>query len=743
MNKLFALIIIDIIHNDLDRLFQYKIPESIIEKIEIGSPVYIPFDKGNKVILGYVIEITNYHNYEEDKLKYIIDIANDKVAIESQLIKLAVWMSKRYATNTILSLKMVLQITKKVNQKEEKYVYLDCDNEKAEEYIIQFKQKKYTAMERALQYILNHNECTANEINSLLKVSLNTLKKLEENNIIKITSSKKYREPYNFNEVKKKLTLTDEQNNVINNILNDYAKNIYNIYLLHGVTGSGKTEVYFNIIEYVINQNRQVIVLIPEIALTYQTVKRFMNRFGKRVGVMHSKLSNGERYDQYIQAKNGLIDIMVGARSAIFTPFQDLGLIIIDEEHETSYKSETSPKYHAREVAIIRARMSKASVILGSATPSLETYYQANKGKYKLLELNNRVEKSFLPTVSVVDMRKELNEGNKSILSNQLRESIIDRLNKKEQIILFINRRGFAKFVSCRNCGFVIKCSHCDVSYTYHNNGKLICHYCGNEIDMPNICPNCSSKYIKQFGTGTQKVEAYIQNEFSNARILRMDADTTSKKHSHDEILKAFENHDADILIGTQMIAKGHDYPNVTLVGVLAADMSLYVNDFRSSERTFSLLTQVAGRAGRGKKSGEVIIQTYSPNHFSIECAKEQNYKKFYKEEIQYRELMQYPPLAYILVILLTSQDQKYLIKCSTMLLNDFRKFITDKFQVNGPAPANLSKINDVYRRVIFVKSNNYNDLLEFKTKIDEITFNNPKYNKISIQFDFNPLISY
>jgi primosomal protein N' (replication factor Y) len=420
-----------------------------------------------------------------------------------------------------------------------------------------------------------------------------------------------------------------------------------------------------------------------------------------------------------------------------------LGLIIIDEEHETTYKSETQPKYHAKEVAIKRAELANASVVLGSATPSLETYYEALKGTYKLIELNNRIDHKALPSVDIVDMRQELLEGNKSMLSDRLRTAIEDRLSKKEQIILFINRRGFARFVSCRNCGCALKCDHCDVAYTYHNTGQLVCHYCGKEINVPSICPECGSKHIRQFGIGTQKVEAYIQSEFKEAKILRMDMDTTSKKNSYEDILTKFSRQEADVLIGTQMVAKGHDFPNVTLVGILAADLSLYMNDFRSSERTFNLLTQVAGRAGRGKIPGEVVVQTYSPEHFSIECAKTQDYKKFYNEEIQYREFMNYPPYSNIMTLLMTSKNENELIRGSE-LIGKAIEFTLDpsSYEIIGPTAAAIGKINDVYRRILYIKSKEYDMLLKGKKQIETILNQYKQYNSINIQFDFNPLFT-
>ncbi|TCT16941.1 replication restart DNA helicase PriA [Natranaerovirga pectinivora] len=744
MAKRYADIIIDILHQDLDKTFQYIIPEMLQDKIAIGTSVEVPFGKGNKLIKGFVINISNKPQIDPSKLKEIHKSSNEKVNIESQLIQLALWMSNQYSSTIISALKTVLPIHQKIKHKEEKRIHLVIDDTKCKELIESAKKKNHVAILRLMETLKEKSNLDYTYVTKNLKIPLATLKKLELNQIIEIISKENYRKPHNFNKNQSYTQPTIFQQKIIDEVVSDYYSEKFKTYLLHGVTGSGKTEVYMRIIEEVLNSGRQAIVLIPEISLTHQTVKRFYERFGEKVGVIHSKLSQGERYDQYVQAKNGAIQIMVGPRSALFAPFENLGIIIIDEEHETTYKSDTTPKYHSKEVAIKRAEISNASVVLGSATPSMESYTEALEGNYKLLELKERIDNRPLPTVSIVDMREELIQGNKSMLSESLRSSILDRLNKKEQIILFINRRGYSRFVSCRECGFVIKCDHCDVAFTYHNNGKLICHYCGKNISMPSTCPSCKSKYIKQFGTGTQKVEEYIQKEFPRARILRMDTDTTSKKDSYEQILTKFGDGRADILIGTQMVAKGHDFPNVTLVGVLAADLSLYMNDYRSSERTFSLLTQVAGRAGRGAIKGDVIIQTYSPEHFSIQNARMQDYNNFYNEEISYRRIMNYPPFTNIMVILLISEDENLVIKTSYELVNLIKNMLdSTNCDIIGPTPASISKMNNLFRQVIYIKAEEYNRLLEIKKKIEIINVENNKYNNMAMQFDFNPLFSY
>jgi len=468
---------------------------------------------------------------------------------------------------------------------------------------------------------------------------------------------------------------------------------------------------------------------------------RFYKRFGDRVSIIHSRMSAGEKFDQFERAKNGEIDIIIGPRSALFTPFPKLGLIIMDEEHEGSYKSETMPRYHAREVAAKRVEMSGGILVLGSATPAVESFYRAEKGEYMLYTLPNRINNNALPEVTVVDLKEELESGNRTMFSKVLKEAIEDRLAKKEQVMLFINRRGYAGFVSCRSCGDPIKCPHCDVSLTYHNTGQLVCHYCNYTIPMPKTCPKCSSKYIGTFGTGTQKVEEAVIKTFPGARTLRMDMDTTSGKDGHEKILSTFANQEADILIGTQMIVKGHDFPNVTLVGIMVADMSLFENDYHSSERTFQLLTQAAGRAGRGDKPGEVVIQTYNPTHYAIEAAAAQNYEKFYKEEVSYRKLLSYPPFSHILVIFMASPNA---IECGTiadMLSNYIKELGT--YVVIGPSDAVIAKKRDHYRKTIYVRHNDLSELTGLIELLEVYTKNLEGFENTLIQYDLDPINTY
>ena len=600
----YANIIVDISHEKLDETFQYRVPERMRERLALGMQVYIPF--GARKVKGYVVELTDEPEYEVTKLKDIIGIVTDSVPIESQLIALAGWMRRNYGATMNQALKTVLPIKKKMTAVEHKTVRLLLGAIEAKNQLAEFERnKRSTARARLLSALIEEQELDWEIITKKLNVTGTVIRALEELGIVAIDTENSYRNPVEHLESKGyHLTLNEAQQEVVDVVTENLEKNLPKTYLLKGVTGSGKTEVYMELIAKILAEGKQAIVLIPEIALTYQTVMRFYNRFGSRVSILNSRLSAGERFDQYERAKKGDIDIMIGPRSALFTPFQKLGLIIIDEEHESSYKSETLPRYHARETAIERAKMCGASVVLGSATPSVESYYKAVNGEYQLLELKQRASSATLPTCHVIDLREEMRRGNRSILSIRLQELMEDRLKKKQQIMLFLNRRGVSGFVSCRACGHVIKCPHCDVSLSQHNNGKMICHYCGYEEPEAKVCPSCGSKYISGFKAGTQKIEAIVKERFPMARVLRMDFDTTRNKDDYEQILSAFANQEADILIGTQMIVKGHDFPNVTLVGVLAADLSLYVSDYRASERTFQLLTQAAGRAGRGKEPG-------------------------------------------------------------------------------------------------------------------------------------------
>lgn len=737
----YANIIVDISHEKLDKTFQYRIPERLKPVLEVGMLVLMPFGKRN--MQGYVIELTDRPEYEVDKIKEITGIAEKGVAIESQMIALAAWMRKNYGGTMNHALKTVLPVREKKKKLEQKTVRLALHPVEAKNQLAEYERKHSVARARLLEALLAEGELDQNVITQKLNVTSAVIRAMEEAGVVKIIREQKYRNPVeHLDQRGYDKILNDEQRQVVSEIIGDYDGGVRTTYLLKGVTGSGKTEVYMELISHVLGQGRQAIVLIPEIALTYQTVMRFYNRFGDRVSIMNSRLSPGERYDQCLRAKNGEIDIMIGPRSALFTPFPDLGLIIIDEEHETSYKSETVPKYHARETAIRRAEMAGASVVLGSATPSVDSYYKAQKGEYRLLELKHRVQEKPLPACEVIDLREELRQGNRSILSECLTEQMEDRLRRRQQTILFINRRGLAGFVSCRACGHVIKCPHCDVSLSQHDNGKMICHYCGYEEPSPKACPVCGSKYISGFKAGTQKIEQVVKQRFPQARVLRMDMDTTRSKEGHEQILSAFANQEADILIGTQMIVKGHDFPNVTLVGVLAADMSLHVSDFHGPERTFQLLTQAAGRAGRGELPGSVVIQTYTPEHYSILAAKQQDYEKFYEQEIEYRKMLHYPPVWNLLLILCASKEEQRAFDAAALLaaqIEGNEKCEREKILPIGPADAAIAKISDVYKKVLYVKAENYQILVDIKDGLEDFMRDDRRFSNVTVQFDFNP----
>ena len=575
-----------------------------------------------------------------------------------------------------------------------------------------------------------------------LNISSATIKALCEKDVITVEKRRIYRNTVKGCAEEEKKKLNDEQRRIAADFTAEYDAGVRGGYLLFGVTGSGKTEVYMEMIEHVVKKGRQVIVLIPEISLTYQTVMRFYKRFGERVSTLHSKLSAGEKYDQFERAKKKKIDIMIGPRSALFAPFDNLGLIVIDEEHENTYKSDNMPKYHAREVAFQLARLHNASVVLGSATPSLESYYRAKSGEIKLYELKNRANRAALPAVEIADLREELKAGNKSIFSRRLKGAIEDRLLKHEQVILFLNRRGYAGFVSCRACGEVIKCPHCDVSLSKHRNGRLMCHYCGYSQPEVKVCPKCNSRYIGEMRAGTEAIEEQVKKIFPYANVLRMDADTTKNKDDYERVLSAFHNREADILVGTQMIVKGHDFPFVTLVGILAADLSLNGNDYRAAERTFELLVQAAGRAGRADRAGEVIIQTYQSEHYAITSAAKQDYEAFYEEEMGYRSIMLYPPAGHVLAVLVEGDNEAAAKNFAISLADGILNGIMGNVVLIGPTEATVKKINDVYRFMLYFKSGDNSLLVEVKDRLEAAAaLCTDKSTRIT--FDFDPMSGY
>ncbi len=738
MTDPYANIIVDISHEKLDKPFQYRIPEDMRGKLLPGMVVEIPFGRGDRLIKGYVIGTTKQAQIEPERIKCIHAVSTDGIGVESRLIALAAWMRDYYGATMIQALKTVIPVRKKEKPKEKKQVLLAVSEEEARERLTFFEKKHQTARYRLLKALLEEGCLPWELVTAKLSIPPAVIRSVEKMGLLKIQVDTVYRNPVHVKAARQQaVILNREQQGVVDGIREEWENENARPCLIHGVTGCGKTEIYMELIAGVLKEGKQAIVLIPEIALTYQTVMRFYRRFGDRISVMNSRLSPGERFDQYERARKGLIDVMIGPRSALFTPFPNLGIIIQDEEHETSYQSETVPRYLTRETAVKRGELEHAHVIFGTATPSVDAYYKAEKGEYRLFTIRQRVKHAALPEVSIVDLREELKKGNRSVLSNALKEEMAQCLGAGHQMMLFLNRRGYAGFLSCRSCGQVIECPHCDVSLSLHRGGRLICHYCGYETTVPKTCPSCGSPFLRDFGIGTQQVESVVAREFPGARILRMDLDTTREKDGHEKILSAFANGEAEILIGTQMIVKGHDFPNVTLVGILAADLSLHASDFRAAERTFQLLTQAAGRAGRGGLPGRVVIQTYDPEHYSIQAAAEQDYEAFYRQEIAFRILGGYPPAGGMLAVHAASEDEAYL----TMAMEYLKKFLEllenrTGIQVIGPGDETIARIQDVYRKVLYIRHSDEKRLTVVKEKVEQYIEMNEGYQKIHIQYE-------
>lgn len=742
----YAGVIVDILGGNLDRIFTYRIPESLKDRVEVGQQVEVPFGSGNRRTDAYVVSLMDTAPIEENKIKEILRISEKGIQAEGQLIQLAWWMKEQYGSSMLQAMKTVLPVRQTIKQKKNRTILWNVPLEEARRFLTALSLKRNAAQIRLLTALIEEGELPEELAEEKLHVSRTTIETLKSKGIIREEEETSYRNP--LTQIQKKasegsfraVSLNPEQQAVVDGIREDRRKGLIERYLIHGVTGSGKTEVYMELIDGVLREGKQAILLIPEIALTYQTVMRFYRRFGDRVSILNSRMSAGERYDQFLRAKRGEVSIMVGPRSALFTPFSDLGIIIIDEEHETSYKSETAPRYQTSGVAAMRAQMCKASLVFGSATPSLETYYDVQEGRCRLYQLSGRaVEHAVLPQVEIVDMREELEAGNKSILSRSLASQIAERLARGEQTMLFLNRRGYSGFISCRACGKSIHCPHCDVSLTLHRNGSLRCHYCGYETRAPRLCPSCGSRYIAGFGIGTQKVETMVASMFPEARILRMDADTTSQKGGHEKILSAFAEEKADILIGTQMIVKGHDFPKVTLVGILAADLSLNTPAYDSAERTFHLLTQAAGRAGRGNLPGNVVIQTYCPDHYSIRTAAAQDYNAFYEEEILNRKMLHYPPVYSMMTILFSSKDEKAAERAARSCAAQIEGYAVERI---GPCDAAVSKIKDVYRKVLYVRHKERKVLVHMKNRLEQIKGSTGERGDVLMQFDITGSIA-
>lgn len=735
----YADIIVDITHEKLDRTFQYRIPEALEDKIFPGSQVKIPFGNGNHLVTGYVLSVSGEAKFEESRMKEIRELSEDAVTVEARLITLAAWMKHTYGSTMIQALKTVLPVKSKSKAREKRRIVLMQTPDAARETLEELGRKKYKAKARLVERLLEEQSLDYTEAAKKLKVTAATVKSLEEQGVIKVTQSTRSQSPGSgTKEPGVRFQLSDSQEQAAEGIFREWKEKDRPC-LLQGVTGSGKTMVYMKLIEKVLQEGRQAIVLIPEIALTYQNVERFRGYFGDRIAVLNSKMTPAQRYEQMELASEGQVSIMLGPRSALFTPFPNLGLIIIDEEHESSYKSEVTPRYHARETAIERARLEQAHVVLGSATPSVDAYYRCRTGEFALFVLEGRYGSSRLPDVCIVDMREELKKGNRSILSTALAERMSTCLERKEQAMLFLNRRGYAGFISCRSCGYVVKCPHCDVSLTEHNDGTLVCHYCGYRVRQQNRCPSCGSPYIGGFRAGTQQIEQIVQKTFPGVRTLRMDADTTRNRESYGKILSAFADREADVLIGTQMIVKGHDFPDVTLVGVLAADLSLNAADYRAGERTFQILTQAVGRAGRKEKKGTAVIQTYQPEHYSIRAAAAQDYPAFFDEEIGYRELMDYPPAYHMMAIHASCPEEERLEQAMEYIRRFLLRFhVEPRVQLIGPARESVAKISDLYRFVLYVKASSPEVLFSLRERLERYIEINSGFSNIYIQFDFN-----
>lgn len=718
-----AEVIVNSTANELDKTFDYNIPEGL--NVELGMRVLVPFANRKVFEVGYVVGLKETSEFRCKSIVKIVDQIFD-----DERLNLAQWISKKYFCNLAESIRLLVPPgtstnLNRVKEKTEKVVHLNLDAD--------FSKIKSEKQKKVIDFLIDNISAPKVVLKELTDASDAIIKTLEKNGYIRLTDEIVFRNPFACKDIScsSKLKLTEEQEKVIKNItLNKFEK-----YLIHGVTGSGKTEIYLQLIEDVLKSGKSAVVLVPEISLTPQITDRFLARFGKIVAILHSGLSVGERYDEWHKINSGEAKIVIGARSAIFAPIKNVGIIIIDEEHDSSYKSDNLVKYDAKEVAERIAYVNNVPIIFGSATPSINTYYNALNGNTKLLTLEKRISKSGLPNIEIIDMRDELATGNKTVFSRKLYRAMKDAISKKEQIMLFLNRRGYSTFIMCRDCGHVVKCEECDVSMTYHSEeNKLICHYCGKTKEVMNVCPMCTSKNIRYFGTGTQKIEAEIKKYFPEASVIRMDVDTTRVKNGHEKIINKFRDEKIDILLGTQMIAKGHDFSNVTLVGILAADSSMNIGDYRANEKTYQLLTQMAGRAGRGEKKGTAIVQTYMPDEFCIQCVKKQDFTEFYKNEINVREKLNYPPFYDIIVSVISGSDEEK-VKNEAMALY---QLFTENFTPYSPVPAPISKISNEYRWRILIKDNlgdEKNELLRETIK---------KYRKIQnaelkVTIDVNP----
>lgn len=727
----------------LDKGFCYLLPDRLQDSVGVGYRVKVPFGKNNRIIDGYIVGFPQEACGND--LKEVKSVESGFPCFGQRELRLAEWMRDEYLCTLWDALKCMISPALEAGGKTVRAAFLTLDREDVIDAIENSRIKSIQQL-RILELLAENGCVPVPYILSVSGASREALNSLKKKGYIDFKNLSVIRDPYKNRDVPRTLPLqaTHEQKTIIDGITGFIEKSSFAEALIYGITGSGKTEVYMQTIEYCIRKGKGAIVLVPEISLTPQTAERFKGRFGGDVAVLHSRLSPGERHDQWMLIKDKKVRVVVGARSAVFAPVDNLGLIIIDEEHENTYKSEMTPKYHARDVARQRCMNENAVLVLGSATPSVETYHKAQKGEMHLFRMCERANNAQLPHVEIVDMREELNEGNRTIFSRKLREEIKGNIMKGEQTILFLNRRGHSTFIICRGCGYVVKCPGCNISLTYHlNNSRLICHYCGFTEKNPERCPKCGSKHIRYFGSGTQKAEEAIKKEFENVSVARMDMDATTRKNSHESILKEFKEKRVDILIGTQMVTKGHDFPNVTLVGVLAADSLLNIGDFRSSERTFQLITQVAGRAGRGELPGKVIIQTYNTEDFSIKAACDQDYTAFYDNEIKLREKLGFPPFVDLVSILLSGESDKNTLNVSQQIKEELDKRLKMngcEYKILGPGRPALFRLKNRYRWRIVIKTGNLNILRNVIRNAKDDFLKIAKKLGVTVNIDINPI---
>lgn len=699
----------------LDKTFTYLIPSNL--NIQIGIRVLVPF--GRQKLEGFVVAIKD-EIPSEYKLKEIIEVIDDNPILNNELLKLGKYLSKKTlctltsAYQTMLPSALKAKVNTKINKKTVLYI------KKIKEYT------PVTEKEEIILNLLSNKDISLKEANSISSYVVN---KLIDKGIIEKYEKEVYRLEEDIEKQDEGKKLTEEQKMVISKI----NLNSFKPYLLHGVTGSGKTEVYMQLIKKVINKNKQALVLVPEISLTPQLVETFKKRFGNDIAILHSHLSKGEKYDEWRRIVRKEVNIVIGARSAVFAPLTNVGIIIIDEEHSNTYKQENNPRYNAIDIGLYRAKFYNCPIVLGSATPSIESYTRAKTNIYELLEMKNRVNNN-LPKVTLVDMKEEIRKKN-NIFSQFLKDKINEKLNNNEQVIILLNRRGYTTITTCNNCGFTHKCPNCDIPLTYHlKSKKMVCHYCNYETNKLFKCPNCGSTDIKERGMGTEKLEEEITKEFSKAKVVRMDVDTTRTKQAHKKIITDFENEKYNILIGTQMIAKGLDFPKVTLVGVINGDATLNIPDFRSGERTFQLLNQVAGRAGRSSLLGEVIIQGFNTDHYSLICAKNHDYLSFYNEEMKIRKILKYPPFYNLCLIKIQGINATKCEEESNKIITYLKNNLKDEI-ILGPTTAMIPKVNNIYHYQIIIKYKDTKKIYQY------LKFINDKYanNKITVGIDFNP----